>query len=131
MPDRPPAQRSLQDESRVMASGQQGGAETLAVTAPLVPQEHPLEPLGSQGLEMVLKPVCRGCWAGSVAASRLHCHKSSCLIRGGQAGPGPTGTHDTQATGDLVLTIHTDFHSRKALLFNRIFVAGKFCEFVC
>lgn len=45
-------------------------------------------------------------------------------------GAGAQRRHDIEPTG-AVLVIHADFHSQKALLFNKIFVAGKFCVFVC
>lgn len=48
--------------------------------------------------------------------------KPSCLTV--EAGPGPG------VTGEPAPTTYTELHSQKALLFNNIFVAGKFCEFV-
>lgn len=42
----------------------------------------------------------------------------------------PARPTPVQAHGELILTTRTDFHSQKALLFKKVFVAGKFYEFV-
>lgn len=76
----------------------------------------PAKATGEQGL----LPWGPG-WRSGPQPHRLHDRRPSCLTRGGGR---------AWATGELVLIIHTDFHSQKALLFNKIFVAGKFCAFV-
>lgn len=57
-------------------------------------------------------------------------HPLALLVGGGpQPGPESVG-RCVQVPRELVPPVQMDFHSQKALLFN-IFVAGKFCEFVC
>lgn len=96
--------------ARPAGQGPGGGSGRWLGRGPLTPKAPP-QPLGPQAPEG--GEICR--------PHRLHA-AISCLTR--WPGPRPTAP----ATG--LLRPHARFHSRKALLFNTIFVAGKFREFV-
>lgn len=121
----PACSEGLKDESRAGA-GKAGGEEGLPVTW------HTPTHCESRWTDRSCCLPGRQAWAqGCSLTVYMTAHPLALLVGGGpQPGPESVG-RCAQVPRELVLTIHTDFHSQKALLFNKIFVAGKFCEFVC
>lgn len=115
--------RGLKDESRAGLQQSWWGRGASCHAAP---------PLTAKAAGLTGAAVCLGARPGSGPQPTVYttAHPLALLVGGGpQPGPESVGRH-AQVPRELVPTIHTDFHSQKALLFNNIFVAGKFCEFV-